>query len=304
MYPKNSRLLHTLFKVMSDKLSDAQVATVAEAVNSSLSTAPTVLQGLEKLMESLRGLGSDVFTDVKLQGSAAGLSKLAIPQASRLPWSVPKDSRRGLFLVFEGLDRSGKSTQSKRLAKRFEAAGEKVRWTCFPNRALASGILIDLYLRNKIEMSDEAIHLLFSANRWETAAEIVEDLSNGVNIVCDRYAFSGVAYSAAKGLSFAWCQKPDIGLPMPDCAFFLHLSPEVGKTRANFGDERYENKEMQTRVREEFQRAELHAGVNWNSIDASRDIEDISAEIGTTVDDIVASDRENVYRALQRLWIS
>lgn len=208
------------------------------------------------------------------------------------------------FFVFEGLDRSGKSTQSKRLTKRFEDAGEKVRWTCFPNRALASGILIDLYLRRKIEMSDEAIHLLFSANRWETAASIVEDLANGVTIVCDRYAFSGVAYSAAKGLSFEWCQSPDVGLPMPDCAFFLHLSPEVGKTRANFGDERYENHEMQARVREEFQRAELHVGVNWRSIDASRDMEDISNEIAATVDDLIVSDRENIHRSLQRLWIS
>merc|ERR1719265_2799459 len=295
MYPKNSRLLHTLFKVMSDKLSDAQVATVAEAVNSSLGAAPSVLEGLKTLFESMKGVASDVFTDVKLQGSAAGLSKLAIPQASRLPWSVPKDKRRGLFVVFEGLDRSGKSTQSKRLAKRLEDAGEKVRWTCFPDRALASGILIDLYLRRNIDMSDEAIHLLFSANRWEAAANIVEDLSNGVSIVCDRYAFSGVAYSAAKGLSFEWCKSPDIGLPMPDCAFFLHLSPDVGKTRANFGDERYENHEMQANVREEFQRAELHAGVNWNSIDASRGIEDISDEIGAAVDDIAVSGRENIY---------
>jgi len=289
---------------MGDKLSDAQLAALAEAVNTSLSSPTTVLQGLEKLMESIRGLANDVFPDESLHHSATALSKLAVPQASRVPWSVPKDRRRGLFVVFEGLDRSGKSTQSKRLTKRLEDAGEKVRWTCFPNRTLASGILIDLYLRRKIEMSDEAIHLLFSANRWETAASIVEDLSNGITIVCDRYAFSGVAYSAAKGLSFEWCKSPDIGLPMPDCAFFLHLSPDVGKTRANFGDERYENHEMQANVRQEFQRAELHAGVNWNSIDASRDIEDISAEISGTVDDIIVSDRENFYRPLQSLWVS
>merc|ERR1712224_748867 len=113
-----------------------------------------------------------------------------------------------------------------------------------------------------------------------------------------------MGYSAAKGLSFKWCQSPDVGLPMPDCAFFLHLSPEVGKTRANYGDERYENHEMQARVREEFQRNELHADVNWRSIDASQNIEDISAEIGATIDDIIASNRENVHRPLQRLWIS
>eukprot|EP00746_Dinoflagellata_sp_MGD_P167650 gnl/MRDRNA2_/MRDRNA2_98459_c0_seq1.p1 gnl/MRDRNA2_/MRDRNA2_98459_c0~~gnl/MRDRNA2_/MRDRNA2_98459_c0_seq1.p1 ORF type:complete len:290 (-),score=58.49 gnl/MRDRNA2_/MRDRNA2_98459_c0_seq1:356-1225(-) len=289
---------------MLDKLNDMQLVAIRERVASSMSSAPTVLEGLRKLMESMKGVASDVFTDNGLQASAASLDKLDIPVASRVPWSVPKDTQRGLFVVFEGLDRSGKSTQSKRLTKRFEDAGDKVRWTAFPNRTLASGILIDLYLRKMIEIPDEAIHLLFSANRWETAATIVEDLASGVTIICDRYAFSGVAYSAAKGLDFKWCQSPDIGLPMPDCAFFLHLSPEVGKTRANFGDERYENHEMQSRVREEFQRTELHAGVNWRSIDASRDMDDISAEIGGTIDDIIVADRENVHRPLKRLWVS
>ena len=73
---------------------------------------------------------------------------------------------------------------------------------CFPNRETATGTLIDLYLRKQIELPDETVHLLFSANRWEASRGIVADLAAGTHLVCDRYAFSGVAYSAAKGLDF------------------------------------------------------------------------------------------------------
>merc|ERR1711907_505279 len=124
---------------------------------------------------------------------------------------------RGQFFVFEGLDRSGKSTQSRMLREFFASQGEaeKVKWMCFPERATAIGCIIDLYLRRKLELGDEAVHLLFSANRWELSESIVHELNQGTTIVCDRYAFSGVAYTAAKGLAFDWCQAPDRGLPCP-----------------------------------------------------------------------------------------
>lgn len=55
------------------------------------------------------------------------------------------------------------------------------------------------YLQNReLKLNDKAVHTLFSFNRWEMQPEIVEMLKNGTNIICDRYAFSGVAYSAAK----------------------------------------------------------------------------------------------------------
>ena len=41
-------------------------------------------------------------------------------------------------------------------------------------------------------------------------------LNSGVTLVVDRYAFSGVAFTAAKGYSLAWCKQPDEGLPAPD----------------------------------------------------------------------------------------
>lgn len=62
-----------------------------------------------------------------------------------------------------------------------------------------SGKTINAYLTNKeMKYPDEAIHLIFAANRWEMRDQILADLKSGITLICDRYAFSGVAYSAAK----------------------------------------------------------------------------------------------------------
>ncbi len=77
-------------------------------------------------------------------------------------------------------------------------------------------------------------------------------LNEGVNIVMDRYAYSGVAYSAAKGLDLDWCKAPDHGLPEPDIVLFVDLPPEVAAARAGYGEERYEPLEFQVKVRKMF----------------------------------------------------
>lgn len=290
-----------------DKTKSERVAVVGGVLTPSKT-------GLESLVRTLREGEDHGFSATDIASIEAAAAFLDTPVAARTQWDAFGESRkraldatpprRGLFCVFEGLDRSGKSTQSKRLAKHLESEGA-VKWMCFPDRSTATGGLIDLYLRNKIELSDQEIHLLFSANRWEASQAIVAELSRGVSIVCDRYAFSGVAYSAAKGLDFAWCQAPDRGLPVPDAVFFLHIDEKVGASRANFGDERYENASMQATVRHKFRVPELRAGVNWHDVDGARDIEVISAEIRNAVESVRLEDQENKgARAIQRLWVT
>lgn len=70
--------------------------------------------------------------------------------------------KRGAFIVFEGVDRSGKTTQAKLLADRLQA--HHIR---FPDRSTGIGSIIDRYLRKEVELEDHAVHLLYSANRWE-----------------------------------------------------------------------------------------------------------------------------------------
>ena len=63
-------------------------------------------------------------------------------------------------------------------------------------------------------------------------------------MILDRYVYSGVAYSAAKGLDFDWCLNCDRGLPKPDIIFYIQLKEEEILKRKGFGEELYEKQEF------------------------------------------------------------
>ncbi|XP_014771371.1 uncharacterized protein LOC106869946 isoform X1 [Octopus bimaculoides] len=184
---------------------------------------------------------------------------------------------RGQFIVFEGIDKCGKSTQSQKLKNAFEKIGKKVILQKFPNRETLTGSMIDKYLKKEVNYPDQFIHLLFSANRWECMAELERALHCGTSVILDRYAFSGVAYTAAKGsLSVKWCKAPDSGLLKPDCVFFLNLHPEIANCRSGAGDERYEQVEFQKKVLEQFMKLKDET---WKIIDANESEDKIFSNI-------------------------
>ncbi|KAI1745908.1 thymidylate kinase-domain-containing protein [Xylaria scruposa] len=162
---------------------------------------------------------------------------------------------RGAFIVFEGMDRAGKTTQAKLLQLRCIESGREVKFMRFPDRTTPIGQMIDAYLKGQAEIEDHVIHLLFSANRWEAAQKIKTELDAGHTIICDRFYHSGIVYSAAKqlsSLSLSWAKAPEIGLPRPDMVLFLDLEESVARLRGGWGGEVYEKGEMQRRVRELF----------------------------------------------------
>lgn len=209
-------------------------------------------------------------------------------------------NKRGAFIVMEGLDRSGKSTQAARLLERLQRADARVKLLKFPDRTTGIGKTIDSYLRSESELDDRAIHLLFSANRWELASSIEESLRAGSTVLCDRYAFSGIAFSAAKGLPYGWCRAPDISLPAPDVTIFLDITPEKAKQRGGYGEERYEKEEMQRMVREVFQRigSETSREQRWVVVDAGQDIDLVTEDIWRIVEPLVSG----VLGPITRLW--
>lgn len=143
-------------------------------------------------------------------------------------------SRRGTFIVFEGVDRCGKTTQCGLLVKHLLKLGLAAVAMRFPDRTTLVGNLINQYLQSKSELDDRAIHLLFSSNRWEVAPTLQKHLEEGRTVICDRYAYSGVAFSSAKpSLSeeLSWCQACDVGLPAPDAVIFLDLTQEEAEKR-------------------------------------------------------------------------
>ncbi|KAF9194714.1 hypothetical protein BGZ51_007941 [Haplosporangium sp. Z 767] len=176
---------------------------------------------------------------------------------------------RGRFILLEGCDRAGKSTQCTMLVDALKEKGHSVELCKFPDRTTTIGQMIHAYLTNARELDDRAIHLLFSANRWEAMHAMKRKLNAGIHLVVDRYAYSGVAFSTAKGLDLTWCKNPDRGLIRPDITFFLDLPTSEAEKRGGFGDERYEKRELQENVREVFLKLK---DKEWVMIDAKKSI--------------------------------
>lgn len=146
--------------------------------------------------------------------------------------------RRGAFIVFEGVDRCGKTTQVGLLVKHLvKNLGLAALAMNFPDRTTMVGQLINQYLQSKQDLDDRSIHLLFSANRWEAEPQLQASLLEGTTVVCDRYAYSGVAFSSAKDSladKLDWCKSCDVGLPAPDAIIFLDLTQEQAEQRGGY----------------------------------------------------------------------
>ncbi|ODM20884.1 Thymidylate kinase [Aspergillus cristatus] len=201
-------------------------------------------------------------------------------------------TRRGALIVVEGLDRAGKSSQCECLRDALQKQGHSVKYIRFPDRTTSIGKLINSYLRGESQLDDHSIHLLFSANRWEIASAIEENINNGITVIVDRYSYSGVVYTAAKAnpnLSLEWAWQPEIGLPRPDLCLFLRISPEEAAKRGGFGAERYENQPMQIRVRGLFQDLfNRQRSEDIHIIDAGRAFDEVYQDILKIATDSVA----------------
>jgi dTMP kinase len=148
-----------------------------------------------------------------------------------------------------------------------------------------------------------------------TSPAIEKLLNAGTAVICDRYAFSGIAFSASKVtadgdplLSFEWCKSPDIGLPAPDLVLFLDITPEKAKERGGYGEERYEKEEMQMRVRKFFHRiggeemvlGDENFSARWVTVDAGRDRDAVAKDVWTLVGNLVAKGVK--FGPVQKLW--
>lgn len=220
-----------------------------------------------------------------------------------------RNSGRGAFIVFEGCDRAGKTTQCQRIIKYLnEQTGDndhssgsgavKAEMMRFPDRTTQIGQVIDKYLKGSANLDDHVIHLLFSTNRWEKASELEQILASGTHVLVDRYAFSGVAFSAAKpSMSMEWCRQPDRGLPKPDLVCFLDVSADEAAKRGGFGEERYEKADFQKRVRQNYH--ELIDQDYWKVIDTDGKSHDsVFAEIRQIVDEAIKKPKTD----LRPLW--
>ncbi|XP_018378561.1 PREDICTED: thymidylate kinase [Trachymyrmex cornetzi] len=185
--------------------------------------------------------------------------------------------KRGALIVLEGCDRAGKSTQVKMLMNALNDLRIPAKARAFPNRKTPVGTILNSFLSKEINVPPEVAHLLFSANRWECKEDMEKTLRSGTTLVIDRYAASGIVYTAANtGRSLSWCQQADLGLPKPDCVVFLKVSKQQQELRGDWGKERFEHDEFQQRVNTNYEKLRDDT---WIIINADQDESAVHAEI-------------------------
>ena len=193
---------------------------------------------------------------------------------------------RGLFVTFEGIDRSGKTTQSGLLC---EALGDEALGVREPGGTEVGERVRELLKDPAAAMSPEAEALLFAAARSELVAEVIlPALETGKVVVSDRFLDSSLAYQGgARGLGIDEVERVNHfatrGLK-PDLTFLLDLSPEDAAARAGESD-RFEEAGagLQEAVGTAYERLVRADPDRWRRIDARQSPGDVHAQVLASV---------------------
>jgi dTMP kinase len=185
---------------------------------------------------------------------------------------------RGRIIALEGIDQSGKRTQTRLLADELKKKGEKVGTISFPIYKSPSGRQIQRFLEGKQEYPATALHMLYSLNRWENQEQIVRLTQGSDFVIADRYSPSNLAYGVSRGLSLDWLQGLDRGLPKASLVIVLDVPVPASFARKSRGRDVHEkNRQLLVKVRRRYQT--LAKKLGWKMVDATRPVEEVHEAI-------------------------
>jgi dTMP kinase len=203
---------------------------------------------------------------------------------------------QALFIVLEGIDGSGTTTQTGRLARHLEGQGRRVHTTREPS-AGPIGLLLREILLGGHRLPDgrpadgAAMALLFAADRRDhLVREIEPALAQGLDVISDRYLLSSLAYQAEEA-DRTWVASLARELRTPDLTLLLDLPVAIAAERrrtAGRVEERYDADLVQERVAARY-RELIAATPHARTLDARGTIDDVSALITRAVDDLLAA---------------
>ena len=192
----------------------------------------------------------------------------------------------GRFLVIDGPDGAGKTTQAMRIAEYFRASGADVITLREPGATPAGEAIRDLLLDADTDVTALTEMLLYQAARAQIVETVIRPaLARGETVVLDRYWYSTAAYQAhGLGLdpvSVRHVSAVATGGVEPDHVFFLDVDPELGLGRINGERDRIEGRPLDyhRRVRDGFLVEARALGGRATILDASRSADDVAAEI-------------------------
>lgn len=133
----------------------------------------------------------------------------------------------GKFIVFEGLDGSGTTTQANLLFKYLKKQGKKVYLTGEPTRSLIGG-LIEGQISGDWKSTPECLQLLFTTDRAHHLEKgIIPLLKKGITVICIRYILSTLAYGNLDIKDEKWLMTINKKFIWPDITFLLKVSPKI-----------------------------------------------------------------------------
>jgi dTMP kinase len=152
------------------------------------------------------------------------------------------------FVVIEGLDGAGTTTQADLLAEGLRGRDLRVCLTAEPSDG-PLGAVARAHVRNEISLDPVTTALTFVADRADHAARVIGPaLERGEWVVCDRYLLSTLAYQGAEGVDRLWMLEASAGILVPDLTVYLDVPDRQRAERmsSRAGADRYEGAELQT----------------------------------------------------------
>jgi len=190
-----------------------------------------------------------------------------------------------MFIALEGIDGSGKGTQTKLLNRWVKSKGFDTFLTMEPT-AGPIGVLLREFLK-KGELDPKTEALLFAADRSEHVKVILERLEEGKVVITERYFYSSVVYQGASGISVDWIMELNRFAHVPDLVLVLDIQPEIsleritskGNLRARLREmEHFERRDFLIKARDLYLELEKKHE-NFAVIDASQSIDDVQTAI-------------------------
>lgn len=196
------------------------------------------------------------------------------------------------FIVIEGLDGSGKTTQLRLLEQYLTDNGRRVVVTREPTESVSGGMLRDA-LSGETPRTAAEMAALFVLDRIHhnvsPTSGIEHLLAEGYDVICDRYYYSSMAYQGAL-TDFDWVRRMNVECPeirRPDLCIFLDLDVDVCLERISANrasTEIYERRDTLTAVRQSYYRVFESLDDNIAVIDTSGSIEQVAAAVRAAVD--------------------
>lgn len=163
-----------------------------------------------------------------------------------------KDVNRGSFIVLEGTDGSGKTTQLKLLAKQLRQDGHSVAVFDFPQYDLPSSYFVKRYLNGEYgsveQVGPYTGALFYALDRYDVAAQIRDALQEGKVVLANRYTASSMAHQGAKFDNaeqrrgyFIWLDNLEfetLKIPRPDLNIVLRVPAEIAQALVDHKDDR------------------------------------------------------------------